>query len=105
MSYRFLVVLARRDEVIRDLLKKHLPVVMELSVLVVDLQASTMICMQLPPEEYFELISQMWDTMEPVFRKYYVTHGKYKVEFTELGDTINQAKAARLSDFAQGGTL
>ena len=164
--------LARRDEVIRDLLKKQLPVLTDLSVLVADLQSSTMICMQLPPEEYFELINQMWATMEPVFRRYYGTHGKHvgdgmvyyffpqpdcsylfnavqcadelreemrkishswemrkrwgielrlkiglhegmewlgtfhidsKVEFTVLGDTINQA--ARLSDFAPGGTL
>lgn len=164
--------LARRDEVIRDLLKKQLPVLTELSVLVADLQGSTMISMQLPPEEYFELINQMWAMMEPVFRKYYGTHGKHvgdgmvyyffpqpdcsylfnavqcanelreemrhlsqtwelrkrwglelslkigihdgmewlgtfhidsKVEFTVLGDTINQA--ARLSDFARGGTL
>jgi len=167
-----LQILARRDEVIRDLLKKHLPVNTELSVLVADLQASTSICMQLPPDEYFELINQMWGMVEPIFRKYYGTHGKHvgdgmvyyflpqpdccylynailcahelraemrklsqawqlrkywgvelrlkiglhagkewlgtfhidsKVEFTVLGDTINQA--ARLSDFAQGGTI
>lgn len=72
-----LSLLARRDEVIRDLLKKQLPVLTELSVLVADLQSSTTICMQLPPEEYFELINQMWATMEPVFRRYYGTHGKH----------------------------
>lgn len=167
-----LQILARRDEVIRDLLKKHLPVNTELSVLVADLQGSTSICMQLPPDEYFELINQMWGMVEPIFRKFYGTHGKHvgdgmvyyflpqpdccylynailcahelraemrklsqswqlrkywgvelrlkiglhagkewlgtfhidsKVEFTVLGDTINQA--ARLSDFAQGGTI
>lgn len=167
-----LQILARRDEVIRDLLKKHLPVHTDVSVLVADLQGSTNICMQLPPEEYFELINQMWGMVEPLFRKYYGTHGKHvgdglvyyflpqpdccylfnavlcahelrsemrklsvawqlrknwgielrlkigihtgkewlgtfhidsKVEFTVLGDTINQA--ARLSDFAPGGTI
>ena len=167
-----LQILARRDEVIRDLLKKHLPVHTEVAVLVADLQGSTNICVQLPPDEYFELINQMWGMVEPIFRKYYGTHGKHagdgmvyyflpqpdccylhnavlcahelreemrklsvgwqlrknwsielrlkiglhagkewlgtfhvdsKVEFTVLGETINQA--ARLSDFAQGGTV
>ncbi len=70
-------VLSRRDEVIRDLLKNHLPVLMDLSVLVADLQNSTTICLQLPPEEYFELINQMWAAMEPIFRRYYGTHGKH----------------------------
>lgn len=70
-------VLAHRDEVIRDLLKKHLPVLTDVAVLVADLQGSTMICLQLPPEEYFELINQIWAAMEPIFRRYYGTHGKH----------------------------
>lgn len=165
-------VLAQRDVVIRDLLRKQLPVLTDLAVLVADLQGSTLICLQLPPEEYFALINQMWADMVPIFRKYYGTYGKHvgdgmvyyflpqpdcnylvnavkcamdlraemrrinqewqlrknwdielklkiglhagsewlgtfhidsKVEFTVLGDTINHA--ARLSDFARGGTV
>ncbi|OGS94433.1 MAG: hypothetical protein A3H31_01710 [Gallionellales bacterium RIFCSPLOWO2_02_FULL_57_47] len=69
--------LERRDEVIRNLLKKHLPVLTEVAVLVADLQNSVRICTELPPEEYFELINQIWSTMEPIFRKYYGTHGKH----------------------------
>src|SRR5574340_18266 len=164
--------LERRDEVIRNLLKRHLPVLTDVAVLVADLQNSVRICTELPPEEYFELINQIWSTMEPIFRKYYGTHGKHvgdgmvyyffpqpdcnyifnallcaqemkatmrriskewqlrknwlnelylntglnegqewlgifhietKVEFTVLGDTINHA--ARLSDFARGGSI
>ena len=72
-----LQILARRDEVIRDLLKKHLPVHTDVAVLVADLQGSTNICVQLPPDEYFELINHMWDMVEPIFRKYYGTHGKH----------------------------
>ena len=72
-----LQILARRDEVIRDLLKKHLPVHTDVAVLVADLQGSTNICVQLPPDEYFELINQMWGMVEPIFRKYYGTHGKH----------------------------
>ena len=69
--------LARRDVVIRNLLKKRLPVLTPLSVMVTDLQSSVKICSELPPEEYFELINEIWSTMAPIFRKYYGTYGKH----------------------------
>ena len=69
--------LERRDDVIRNLLKKRLPVLTDVAVMVADLQNSVRICSELPPEEYFELINQIWATMEPVFRHYYGTHGKH----------------------------
>lgn len=76
-SESLLGLLERRDEVIRNLLKKHLPVLTDVAVLVADLQSSVRICTELPPEEYFELINQIWASMEPIFRKYYGTHGKH----------------------------
>lgn len=69
--------LSQRDDVIRDLLKKRLPVLTDVAVIVADLQNSVRICSELPPEEYFELINQIWATMEPIFRSYYGTHGKH----------------------------
>lgn len=69
--------LARRDEVIRGLLRKQLPVLTPLAVLVADLQNSVRICAELPPEEYFELVNAIWTAMGPIFRKYYGTHGKH----------------------------
>jgi adenylate cyclase len=69
--------LSRRDVVIRNLLRKRLPVLTPLAVMVADLQHSVKICSELPPEEYFELINEIWSTMAPVFRKYYGTHGKH----------------------------
>ncbi len=69
--------LSRRDVVIRNLLRKRLPVLTPLAVMVADLQNSVKICSELPPEEYFELINEIWSTMTPVFRKYYGTHGKH----------------------------
>ena len=69
--------LARRDVVIRNLMRKRLPVLTPLAVLVADLQHSVKICSELPPEEYFELINEMWSTLAPVFRRYYGTHGKH----------------------------
>jgi class 3 adenylate cyclase len=69
--------LSRRDVVIRNLLRKRLPVLTQLSVLVADLQNSVKICSELPPEEYFELINEIWTAMGPIFRKYYGTYGKH----------------------------
>ena len=69
--------LSRRDQVIQDLLKDRLPVMTELAVLVADVQNSVQICSELPPEEYFQLINQVWATLAPVLRKYYGTSGKH----------------------------
>ena len=69
--------LSHRDDVIRDLLRRRLPVLTHLAVLVADVQSSVQICSELPAEEYFELINQIWGAMEPIFRKYYGTHGKH----------------------------
>jgi class 3 adenylate cyclase len=72
-----LSLLSRRDLVIRDLLRSRKPYMTPLAVLVADIQNSVKICAELPPEEYFELINQVWGTMEPHFRRYYGTHGKH----------------------------
>lgn len=69
--------LSRRDIVIRELLKNRKPYLTNLSVMVADLQDSMKICAELPPEEYFELINQVWGAMEPVLRKYSATRGKH----------------------------
>ena len=69
--------LSRRDLVIRHLLRKRLPVLTPLAVLVADLQGSTRICSELPPEEYFELINDIWARMDPIFRSRGATHGKH----------------------------
>lgn len=69
--------LGRRDQVIHSLLSKRLPVMTPLAVLVADLQNSVRICSDLPPDEYFSLINQIWATMGPILRKYTGTHGKH----------------------------
>ena len=72
-----LELLSRRDEVIRTLLRRRLPVLTNLAVMVADLQSSVKICSELPPEEYFELINEIWTTMAPIFRRYHATCGKH----------------------------
>lgn len=69
--------LSRRDQVIQTLLRQQLPVLTPLAVLVADIQNSVRICSELPPDEYFELINQIWHTMSQVLRKYKGTHGKH----------------------------
>lgn len=69
--------LGKRDQVIRGLLSKRLPVLTPLAVIVADLQNSMRICSELPPDEYFSLINQIWATMNPILRKYSGTHGKH----------------------------
>jgi len=76
-SDSLLALLARRDEVIRDLVRKRLPVLTHVAVLVADLQDSVKICAELPPDEYFELINQIWSAMEPILRRTYGTYGKH----------------------------
>lgn len=68
---------AQHDETIHDLLKKPLPALTDAAVLAAGLQGAAVIEQQLPPDEYFELISQLWSAMEPILRRYHGIHGKH----------------------------
>ena len=69
--------LSSRGRLIHDLLKQRMPALIYFSVLVADLQDSVRICAELPPEEYFSLINQIWKCMEGSFKKYYGIYGKH----------------------------
>lgn len=69
--------LTKRNHVINELLKKRKPYLTNVTVMVADVQNSTKICSELPAEEYFELINDIWQQSEPIFRKYYGTYGKH----------------------------
>jgi adenylate cyclase len=69
--------LSKRNHVINELLKKRKPYLTNVTVMVADVQNSTRICSELPAEEYFELINNIWQESEPIFRKYYGTYGKH----------------------------
>jgi adenylate cyclase len=66
-----------RERVIRDLLLNKMPCFCSLCVLVADLQNSVKISADLPPAEYFELVSQIWSAMEVPFRTFRGTQGKH----------------------------
>jgi len=69
--------LSRRGKIITDLMKQRMPSLVSFCVLVADLQDSSRICAELPPEEYFELIRDIWKSMDQIFPKYYGTYGKH----------------------------
>ena len=69
--------LSKRNHVISELLKQRRPYLTNVTVMVADVQNSTKICSELPAEEYFELINNIWQASEPIFRKYYGTYGKH----------------------------
>ncbi len=69
--------LSSRDQVVRELMKQRMPTLTSFCVLVADLQDSSRICAELAPEDYFELINEIWKTMESSFRSYYGTYGKH----------------------------
>lgn len=47
-----------------------------LAVMATALQGSASICSELPPEEYFELINDVWKTMGPILQKYFGASGR-----------------------------
>ncbi len=69
--------LARREPVIRDLLKQRLPSLTHLAVLVAELENTEELRVMMAPEDYFALVNDVWHAMEAVFRLYYGTHGKH----------------------------
>lgn len=69
--------LSHRDSVIRTLLSQRLPVLTPVTAMVADLQNSVRICSELPPDEYFQLINEIWSTLDPIFREYYGAYGKH----------------------------
>jgi class 3 adenylate cyclase/DNA-binding transcriptional MerR regulator len=69
--------LTGRQQVITDLLMHRLPALCSMAVLVADLQNSVKISADLPPEEYFSLITEIWTRLEEPFRLYRGTMGKH----------------------------
>ncbi len=69
--------LSRRERVIRDLLKQRPPLLTDLSVLAASFRNEARLQDELAPRDFFALINDIWGQMDPVFRKYYGTHGKH----------------------------
>jgi class 3 adenylate cyclase len=60
--------------------RRRSPGLTEVAVLVAGLHHSTRIWSDLPPEEYFELINDIWSTADPIFRRHAGSHGKHPAD-------------------------
>lgn len=60
--------------------QERLPVLTDVAVLVTGLQHSGVIWSELPAEEYFELINQIWSTLDPILKRHRGIHGKHPAE-------------------------
>ncbi|MEE8398427.1 MAG: adenylate/guanylate cyclase domain-containing protein, partial [Desulfobacterales bacterium] len=68
---------SQRGRIIKELLEHRMPSQISLCVVVADLQDSVRISAELLPEEYFELINQLWKTLQVSFDKYGGLYGKH----------------------------
>jgi class 3 adenylate cyclase len=57
--------------------QQPLPIPLAFSILAADLQDSIRMCAELPPEEYFHLVHQIWTCANSTFDKYYGVYGKH----------------------------
>jgi adenylate cyclase len=69
--------LNERAPVVGDSGRKRLAELSHVAVLVADLQYPVRIWSELPAEEYFQLVNQVWSTVDPIFRRHHGTHGKH----------------------------
>lgn len=70
-------ILTQRHQLVSQLARYSKPHITLMSVLVADLQGSVAICAELPADEYFELINDIWRQADPIFRKYHGSYGKH----------------------------
>lgn len=69
--------LSHRELVINDLLRRRMPSLVSLCVLVADLQDSVRISAELLPAQYFELINGLWESVAPSFEAHKAIYGKH----------------------------
>lgn len=68
------------DRVASGVTRRHIPTLTEVAVLVTGLQDAARLWSELPAQEYFELIDQIWLTVDPIFRRHRGAHGKHPGE-------------------------
>jgi adenylate cyclase len=56
------------------------PSLTQVAVLVTGLQESARLWSELPPEEYFELVNEIWLMVDPIFKRYHGTAGRHPGE-------------------------
>jgi hypothetical protein len=69
--------ISTKEKAVHDIFQQRMPIPLSFSVLVADLQDSIRMCAELPPEEYFSLINQIWICAKSSFQKYFGIYGKH----------------------------
>jgi adenylate cyclase len=72
--------LAPPEQVGGDAGHRQPPALTQVAVLVAELQHAARLWSELPPEEYFELINEIWLTVDPIFKRHHGTNGKHPGE-------------------------
>jgi adenylate cyclase len=76
-NHDLMQILSNRGRVITELMNQRMPSLISLCVLVADIQDSVRICGELLPEEYFEMVNELWKTVGGCFDKYNGIYGKH----------------------------
>ena len=77
VNNELLGMLEQREKVINELLRRRMPSLVSLCVLIADLQDSVKISAELLPAQYFELINGLWELVGPTFEKHNGIYGKH----------------------------
>jgi len=77
LNEELLGMLEQREKIINELLRRRMPSLVSLCVLIADLQDSVKISSELLPAQYFELINGLWDLVGPTFEKHHGIYGKH----------------------------
>ncbi|NPC54146.1 adenylate/guanylate cyclase domain-containing protein [Caenimonas soli] len=59
---------------------RQAPALTQVAVLAAELQQASRLWSELPPEEYFELINEIWLTVDPIFKRHQGASGKHPGE-------------------------
>jgi len=76
-SETILDLLARRERVIRDLLKNRQPFRTDLCILSASLEGQAKLKSEMAPDSYFALMNDIWKQMDPILRKFHGVHGNH----------------------------
>jgi adenylate cyclase len=76
-NHELMQILSNRGRVIQELLNQRMPSLISLCVMVADIQDSVKICGELLPEEYFEMVNQLWKTVGCSFENFNGIYGKH----------------------------
>jgi len=76
-GHELMKILSNRGRVIQELLNQRMPSLISLCVMVADIQDSVKICGELLPEEYFEMVNQLWKSVGCSYENFNGIHGKH----------------------------